>query len=514
MRGDNNGFFGVCAVLTLLLVSSSLPFLSWGASASDLDERIQRVENGLYERSWEGLPIGEKLTLAERMEYYKVPGVSIAVINDFQIEWAKGYGVLETGGNQPVTPDTLFQAASISKPVTAAAALHFVEQGLLDLDENVNDKLVSWKVPENELTEQEKVTLRRLLSHTAGTSVHGFRGYAYNEEIPPLQQILEGEPPANNPPIRVDMVPGTKWRYSGGGITIVQQLLKDIIGKPFPDIMQEAVLEPTGMMASTFKQPLPDDRRATAATAHNINGGPLGGKWHIYPEMAAAGLWTTASDLARFGIEMMLSYRGESNKILSEEMVEAMLSPQVEGFMGLGFTTQGEGLDHWFGHVGGNEGFRCIILAYPERGYGIVVMTNGDAGDSLYNEILMSVELEYSLFNTDMTIYVKDNEGKAISGASVTSISQPEGQETLRGATDSDGCMIFTNVRRGDYAIQASKSGYTTDKGTLNAIIEETAELTILLEKEAKGIPGFPYESIILGIVMVPFLLWGMRRRT
>jgi len=149
MSAVNRVFFGVCAVLTLLLASSSLPLLSREASASDLDERIQRVENGLYERSMKGLPIGEKLTLVERMEYYKVPGVSIAVINDYKIEWARGYGVLEAGGDQPVTQDTLFQSASIGKPVTASAALHFVEQGLLDLDENVNDKLVSWKVPEN-----------------------------------------------------------------------------------------------------------------------------------------------------------------------------------------------------------------------------------------------------------------------------------------------------------------------------------------------------------------------------
>lgn len=514
MRTDNRGFFRVFAILTLLLVSSSLPFLSWETSASDLDERIQRVENGLHRVSVEGRPVGEKMTLAERMEYYHVPGVSITVINDFEIEWAKGYGVLEAGGNEPIAPDTLFQAASISKPVTAAAALHFVEEGLLDLDENVNDKLVAWKVPENEFTAQEEVTLRRLLSHTAGTTVPGFRGYAHNEEIPTLQQILDGEPPANNLPIRVDIVPGTKWRYSGGGITIVQQLLEDIVGKSFPDIMQETVLEQTGMMASTFKQPLPDDLRAAAATAHNNNGEPLEGKWHVYPEMAAAGLWTTASDLARFGIEIMLSYRGESNKILSEEMVEAMLSPQVEGFMGLGFPIQGEGLELSFGHVGGNEGFRCLLWVYPERGHGIVVMTNGDAGDSLYNEILMSVDIEYGLFNTDMTIYVKDNEGKAISGASVTSISQPEGQETLRDSTDSDGSMVFTDVRPGDYTIQASKSGYTTDTETLNAVIEETAELTILLEKEAKGIPGFSYESIVIGIAVGILLLWWMRRGT
>ena len=518
MRTDNRGFFRFFAILTLLLVSSSLPFLSWEASASDLDERIQRVENGLYKRSWEGLPIGEKLTLAERMEYYKVPGVSIVVINDFKIEWAKGYGVLEAGGNQPVTPDTLFQSASIGKPVTAAAALHFVEQGLLDLDENVNDKLVSWKVPENEFTAQENVTLRRLLSHTAGVTVHGFRGYTQNEKIPTLLQVLDGEYPANNPPIRVDIVPGTEFRYSGGGYMIVQQLLEDVVGKPFPEIMQETVLGPTGMTSSIYAVPLPEGLESRAATAHSSLGEPAPGKWHELVCMGAGGgLWTTPSDLARFAIEIMRSRAGQSNKVLSQEMVNQMLAPQIDmddyNRMGLGFPLGGEGQVPLFWHTGGNlPGFLSLLIAFPKRGLGIVVMTNGNVGDSLYNEILMSFDIEYGLFNTNMTIHVKDNEGKAISGVSVTSTSQPEGQEALKGTTDTDSSMVFTDVRPGNYTIQASKSGYTTDTGTLNAIIEETAELTILLEKEARGIPGFPYESIILGIAIVILLLWWMRR--
>ena len=520
MRTDSRGFFKVFAILTLLLVSSSLPVLSWEASASDLDERIQRVENGLYKRSWEGLPIGEKLTLAERMEYYKVPGVSIVVINDFKIEWAKGYGVLEAGGNQPVTPDTLFQSASIGKPVTAAAALYFVEQGLLDLDENVNDKLVSWKVPENEFTAQEKVTLRRLLSHTAGVTVHGFRGYAQGEEIPTLLQVLDGEYPANNPPIRVDIVPGTEFRYSGGGYMIVQQLLEDVVGKPFPEIMQETVLGPTGMTSSIYAVPLPEGLESRAATAHSSLGEPAPGKWHELVCMGAGGgLWTTPSDLGRFAIEIMRSRAGQSNKVLSQEMVNQMLAPQIDmddyNRMGLGLGLGGEGQDPIFWHTGGNlPGFLSLLIAFPERGQGLVVMTNGNAGDSFYDEILMSVDIEYGLFNTGMTIYVKDNEGRAISGVSVISLSQPEGQEDLKGITDTDGSMIFTDVRPGNYTIQASKSGYTTETGMVKAELEETAELTILLEKEAKGIPSFSYESIVIGIAVGILLLWWMRRGT
>jgi len=520
MSAVNRVFFGVCAVLTLLLASSSLPLLSREASASDLDERIQRVENGLYERSMKGLPIGEKLTLVERMEYYKVPGVSIAVINDYKIEWARGYGVLEAGGDQPVTQDTLFQSASIGKPVTASAALHFVEQGLLDLDENVNDKLVSWKVPENEFTAQGNVTLRRLLSHTAGVTVHGFRGYTQNERIPTLLQVLDGEYPANNAPIRVDIVPGTEWRYSGGGFMIVQQLLEDVVGKPFPEIMQETVLGPTGMTSSIYAVPLPEDLRSRAATAHSSLGNPAPGKWHELVCMGAGGgLWTTPSDLAHFAIKIMRPRAGQSNKVISQEMVNQMLAPQIDmddyNQMGLGFGLGGEGQDPLFWATGRNiPGFLSLLIAFPERGLGIVVMTNGDAGDSLYDEILMSFDIEYGLFDTNMTMHVKDNGGKAISSASVTSISQPEGQEDLEGTTDLDGSIIFTDVRPGNYTIQASKSGYTTVTGMVKAELEETAELIILLEKEAKGIPGFSYESIVIGIAVGILLLWWIRRGT
>jgi len=385
----------------IALVSFSLPFLSEELSAYDLDKRIQRVENGLYELSIEGLPIGEKLTIAERMEYYNVSGASIAIINDYKIEWAKGYGVLEAGENQPVTPDTLFQSASIGKPVTASVVLHFVEQGLLDLDENVNDKLVSWKVPENEFTAQEKVTLRRLLSHTAGVTVHGFRGYAQGEKIPTLLQVLDGEYPANNMPIRVDVVPGTQWRYSGGGYMIVQQLLEDVVGKPFPEIMQETVLGPTGMTSSIYAVPLPESLESRAATAHNSLGEPTLGKWYELVCMGAGGgLWTTPSDLARFSIEIMLSRDGQSNKVLSQEMVDQMLTPQIDlnelYRMGLGVLLEGEGQVPIFRHGGGNyPGFLSLLIVFPENGNGLVVMTNGWEGESLYNEILMSVDIEY-----------------------------------------------------------------------------------------------------------------------
>ena len=163
------------------------------------------------------------------------------------IVWAKAYGVRQAGQPDVVTLDTLFQAGSISKPVTAMAALRHVEAGRWSLDDPINDRLVSWKLPANDLQKDQRVTLRRLLSHNAGTTVHGFPGYAVGAPVPTVVQVLDGEPPANTAPVRVDIVPGSKVRYSGGGTTIVQLMMTDQLKKPFPEIMAEAVLRPLGM---------------------------------------------------------------------------------------------------------------------------------------------------------------------------------------------------------------------------------------------------------------------------
>lgn len=332
------------------------------------------------------------------MEGYHVPGVGIAVINNYEIDWAKGYGIQEAGGNEPITTDTLFQAASIGKPLTAVAALHFVEQGLLDLDENVNDRLVSWQIPENEFTTEEKVTLRRLLSHSAGVTVSGFQGCAQGDELPTLQQILNGEPPANTPPIRVDLIPGTQRRYSGGGYMIVQQLLEDTVGKPFEEIMQETIFKPVGMTSSLYAAPLPEGYRNMATMAHTTKGQPALDKWHEFSEFGAGGgLWTTTSDLARFAIEVMLSSTGESKKILSQEIVDEMLTSQdIEPLQGLGFSVL---WDRAVAHTGHNPpGFATILVALPDEGWGAIVLTNGEGGRWLRHEIILPLAQEYGLF--------------------------------------------------------------------------------------------------------------------
>ena len=367
------------------------PATQWLARPTEA-ARIARIEAGLPPVSIPGEKEPLRLSLPKWMELYAVPGVSIAVFEKGALVWAKGYGVKQPGGTDPVTPDTLFQAASISKPVTALAALHSVEQGKWSLDANINDTLVSWKLPENDFTKTEKVTLRRLLSHSAGTTVHGFPGYAVTDPLPTVPQLLDGQRPANTAPVRVDLVPGTKTRYSGGGTTVVQQMMVDQLGKPFPQIMRETVLEPIGLKHSTYEQPLPAALAPRAAVGTRPGGEAVAGRWHVYPELAAAGLWTTPSDLARIALEVSKARAGKSTRVLSQAMARQMLTPQSEGF-GLGFQVKA-GSD-LFGHGGSNEGYQCLLTAFADSGSGVAIMTNSDNGGMLLDRIASSVAAEY-----------------------------------------------------------------------------------------------------------------------
>ena len=369
---------------------------SAAARAADPNDttRISRVLAGLRPPvEIEGKP-NQRWTLAERMTNYKVPGVSIAVIEGGRIAWARGFGVKEAGKTDPVTPTTLFQAASISKPVAATAMLSLVEGGTLSLDTNVNKYLTSWKVPDNKFTATEKVTLRRIVSHTAGLTVHGFPGYATTDPIPTVVQVLDGAKPANTAPVRVDTTPGAIERYSGGGTTIMQQLLVDVTGKPFPALMEELVLGPVGMTSSTYEQPIPAARASEAAHAHTQDGKPIPGGWHVYPEMAPAGLWTTPTDLLKWAIAITDARAGRSTSLLSQGMTQQMLTAQ-KNEVGLGPFVGGTGRNFHFGHGGANEGFHSQLVMYPELGVGAAVMTNGDGGPMLISEVLRSLAAEY-----------------------------------------------------------------------------------------------------------------------
>lgn len=334
-------------------------------------------------------------TLAERMASHRVPGVSIAVIDGGRVAWARGFGVKQAGTTDSVTPATLFQAASISKPVAQTAMLRLVERGTLDLDTDVNRYLTSWKVPESRHTATEKVTLRRIASHSAGLTVHGFPGYATTGSVPTTVQVLDGAKPANTRPVVVDTTPGAIGRYAGGGTTVMQQLLVDVTGKPFPALMRELVLGPAGMTHSTYEQPLPASRAPEASRAHDRRGDPLPGGWHVYPEMAAAGLWTTPTDLGRWALAVADARAGRSTALLRQATARQMLT-EVKGGFGIGPSVGGTGTAFRFGHGGANAGFHSELAYYPELGVGAAVMTNGDAGPLLIREVMYAIAAEYA----------------------------------------------------------------------------------------------------------------------
>jgi len=351
--------------VALLLLPGGAAFAAPPAPAQALAELVNRA----------GKPLG---SLDAWMTENHVPGVSIALIHDFEIAWTYAAGVANADTGAKVDAETLFQAASISKPVSAAAAHRLAAQGQLDLDAPINDYLKSWQLPAHEFADAPPVSARLLLSHRAGTSASGFDGYDADAPLPTLLQILDGAPPAHGPAVRVENMPGAKFQYSGGGTTIMQLALGDITGDAPEAVVQRLVLEPLGMTRSYFSQPLAEALRANAASAHFGRGRVMKGGAHVYPELFAAGLWTTPTDLARFAIAIQNALRGAASPI-PQAVATAMTAQAGDGPTSPGFFVEGD----WFEHAGGNQGFRALLKAHKTRGYGFVVMTNAERGDAL-----------------------------------------------------------------------------------------------------------------------------------
>ncbi len=368
---------------------------------SSIHDRAIKVLQDLRSETPSRRRTGKPKSLAHVMQRRSIPGVSIAIIDNCEVAWEYGFGLRSADRQDEVKPETLFQAGSISKAVFAMAVMRLAEAGTLDLDEDVNAYLTSWRVPSNgEWT--PRITLRHLLSHTAATSVHGFPGYPVDGPVPTLVQVLEGAPPANTLPIVVEGIPGLSYRYSGGGTTIAQQVVMDVLGRPFPELMRELVLDPAGMKSSTYEQPLSPDKAIMAATGHPVNGVPVVGGWHLYPEMAAAGLWTTAGDLARLGAEVLRVLGGGHSLLgLSQETVASMLRPQLPHqqlggeFVGIGWFCSGQGEPFCFGHAGEDHGFIAQIRLFEASGNGAVVMMNSVRGWPLISEVLSTLGREF-----------------------------------------------------------------------------------------------------------------------
>jgi len=370
---------------------------------NDLEQRIKRVENGLEPATEDNMfPDPELKNLYDRMRHFNVPGVTVGVINDSKVEWARGYGLLEMDKDLPVTPNSIFHACSMSKLVTVMAVLKLVQDGVLALDEKINKKLSGWEVPENALTKKKGITLRHLLSHQAGIIDYddSFGVYQVEDPLPSLLDILQGNTKYNAKPVQVEYLPESKFVYSDAGYCVIEQLLTDITGKPFGKIVKELIFEPLGMRNSCFQHAFEFTDASHVAVGHDRNGEVVDEKRATYPYLAAAGLWSTPTDLSLLIIELHQLLEGTGKLQISPSLIQDMLSSQgCAEWAGLGVFLRGKGAQTYITSFGWGIGFQCMLAAYPYFGTGVVVMTNSEPGchqeKALIGELVRSIEQEY-----------------------------------------------------------------------------------------------------------------------
>ena len=379
-------------LITAISVSISASLYAQGTTyPKEIQDKIQQVEQKLAGRI--RMQDDKNWTLQERMTHYKIQGLSMAVVHKYKIEWAKAYGWADTADHRPVTTETRFQAGSISKSLNGVGVLTLVQDKKIDLYADINNYLTTWKFPYDSVAKTKKINPANLLSHTAGLTIHGFPGYAINEALPSLPQVLDGTKPANTKAVRSQFEPGLRYQYSGGGTTISQQMLMDVTHQPYDQYMRERVLKPMGMVNSSYTQP--PAKNTLLATGYKSSGKEVAGKYHVYPEQAAAGLWTTPTDLCKYIIETQLAYQGKSSKVLSQQTTQLRLTPYVDSSAALGVFIIKKGADTYFNHGGSDEGFLSVYYGSLTNGNGVVIMVNSDNG-AILEEVANSVATVYS----------------------------------------------------------------------------------------------------------------------
>jgi CubicO group peptidase (beta-lactamase class C family) len=346
-------------------------------------------------------------SLKERMKFYNVNGVSIALIKNYKIEWVEGYGYANLENKSPVTENTIFEPGSISKSINALALMKLVQEKKIDPFVDINDYLISWKFPYDEKSKGKKITLANLLSHTAGLNIHGFEGYKPGDKLPTISELLDGKYPANSLPVRSLFEPSKMMEYSGGGIMISQLMLMDIVKQDYDKYLNENIFVPLGMKNSFFTQPVPNNKKALTATGYDRLGKPVKGNYPIMKEQAAAGIWTTPTDLGKFVIEMQLSLKGKSNKILNQQNTEFMLTPYLNETTSLGFfIIENQGYQY-FSHDAGNIGFGGTFCGSLEKGDGLVILINSE-NSGIINEIRNAIIDTYNWAGFDKKVTKKE----------------------------------------------------------------------------------------------------------
>jgi len=460
----------------------------------EIQNRITSVENNL--RQWTKIEGQPELTLEERMKHYHVNGISIAVIEDFKIDWAKGYGWADSLTRRPVNTSTLFQVGSISKAINGLGILNLVEKGKLDLHKDINEYLISWKFPYDSLSRGKKITLANLLTHTAGLSGHGFPGYEISDTVPSLFEILNGVPPANTKAIRSEFEPSLKYKYSGGGTTISQLIIQDVMQQPYHQFMRRTIFDPLGMRTSSYEQPPSAANKNLLATGYRSNGKAVPGNYHIYPEQAAAGLWSNPKELAAYVIEIQQSLLGKSNRILSKEMTTTYVTPYNTKYItpypdeevALGVFNRKVGNIRYFTHDGSDRGFKAKFIGSIEHGYGAVLMINSDSTEIL-EEVVNSIAFTYNWKNfldPDKTVIKVNNDilnsyvGKYLFEKEPMSVVK-EGEQLFVLVNNIKMQMWFTSETEFFNLEQRANTRFTKDaQGKVNGFVykEEGFEMT------------------------------------
>jgi CubicO group peptidase (beta-lactamase class C family) len=450
--------------ITLGIISASqvMPDVSpsppqGSTSKASSQDRISRLENGLIVSPViiPGQPL-ERSPLSNEMNSNKVPGLSVAVIDDFRVAWAKGYGVTDVRSKTPVTPETLFCAGGISKFVTAVGVLRLVQENKLDLDEDVNRLLIHWKIPANQFTSGHPVTIRELLSHSAGVNRHRPSSFPPSEQLPDLLELIKGGPSSFGvKPLDVVLQPGGRFDYSSGGFLILQQLLIDVENQPFPEIMRRLVLDPAGMKHSTYDQPTDSKPEPARASGHSPSTTGRNLEAHVlaFPELAGSGLWTTASDLAALVINLQRS--GEPGSLLSRSSYEILVH-QVVSNAGLGVFVVGDVESRRFrvrtSDSTVEDTFTGWLVGYVHGGKGAVVLANAPTAFPVGFSLIRSIALEYNwndYENLQPTVIIDANVykqyvGRYQLGENVVTVSTSEdGQTLLRQIGDSEKVSLY-----------------------------------------------------------------------
>ncbi|MES2133895.1 MAG: serine hydrolase [Bacteroidota bacterium] len=372
--------------------------------SKEVENQIKKVETNLAGR----LVIdGKPYNLQDRMKHYKVKGLSIAVVQNYKIVWAKGYGWADEKEKRPVTKETLFKPGSISKSLNAVGILKLAQDNTLDLYKDINDYLRSWKFPYDSLAKGKKITLANLLSHTGGLSVYGgFPGYDIKSKIPTIPQILDGKDPANTPAVRSLFEPGLQFQYSGGGTIISQLIITDITNQSYEKFMYDSVLKPIGMSHSFYSAAPPTkDKLHKMAMGYTTEGNEVKATFHVYPEQAPLGLWTTPTELCNYVIATQLAHIGKPSPVINRKMSELLLTPYLDNSATMGAFIGDRKGEKYFFHDAGNEGYRGLYYGSVEGGNGIVVFVNSDDG-TIILELLNSVANVYNWKGFDKPLNV------------------------------------------------------------------------------------------------------------